>query len=222
MLPGRPSAASMALMVSVPSQVRRICNACVMRDHSMCTGRIALGRLTRVSVGTRGRAVVHSRIVHAAGAAYLAASAAEEHRTQPAQRGAHANGENQPSGTALRTAEGDLLGMVRIVIQLHLLSDRITRGEIEHRQVGLNRYLGMVAVAVDRVSDDDARLLVVAVRRRRVDGAGDGEPAAGTAGRRQHPPAPDRHGKTGKSEDAQYDDVGVHRTVSVVMRANDV
>src|SRR3569832_2492211 len=211
MLHGWPRAASMALMVSVPSQVRRICNACVMRDHSMCTGRIALGRLTRVSVGTRGRAV-HSRIVHAAGAAYLAASAAEEHRTQPEQRGAHANGENQPSVTALRTAEGDLLGMVRIVIQLHLLSDRITRGEIEHRQVGLNRYLGMVAATADRVTDNDARRLVVVIRRRRADGARDGEPAADMAGRRQHPPAPHCHGKTRKSKDAKYDDVGVHRT----------
>src|SRR3569833_540970 len=217
MLHGWPSAASMALMVSVPSQVRRICKACVMRDHSMCTGRIALGRLTRVSVGTRGRAGVHSRIVHAAGAAYLAASAAEEHRTQPAQRGAHANGENQPSVTALRTAEGDLLGMVRIVIQLLLLSDRITRGEIAHRQVGLNRYLGMVAAPADRVTDKAARRLVVDIRRRRADGAGDGEPAAGMAGRRQHPPAPHCHGKTRKSKDAKYDDVGVHRTVSIAM-----
>src|SRR3569832_2419520 len=138
MLHGWPRAASMALMVSVPSQVRRICNACVMRDHSMCTGRIALGRLTRVSVGTRGRAV-HSRIVHAAGAAYLAASAAEEHRTQPEQRGAHANGENQPSVTALRTAEGDLLGMVRIVIRLRRRAGRGARGGGGRRRGGRGR-----------------------------------------------------------------------------------
>src|SRR3569623_1764556 len=149
MLHGWPSAASKALMVSMPSQVRRICKACVMRDHSMC-GPYGFGRLAMV-VSERALAVGRPLKNSArCGRCLLGPSAAEEHRAQPEQRGAHADGENQPSVTALRTAEGGLVGMVRIVIHLHFLSDRITRGEIEHRQVGLNRYLGMVAVAVDR------------------------------------------------------------------------